>query len=199
LGISKEDVASIPNDILSSIFFSDDALSTFFKEYSKRDDFKNTIFIITGDHAIDLNLTDNALENFHVPLIIYSPLLIKASNFRGACSHIDILPSLAVLLKQNYGLDVASKIHWIGKGLDTSSSKVFDRIIPLKLTSIEMPNFIYNNNVLLNNKVMKLNAHLLLTEELSINNKNKINELYENYKLINNYVCSQDRIWYKEK
>lgn len=195
LGIKKEEVSKIRSKALSSIFFADDALQEFMRAYSKRPDFSNTIFIITGDHSIDFNLSDHNFENFHVPLIIYSPLLGSFSKFNGACSHIDILPSIEALLRDNYGFEISNEKHWLGQGLDTSSSFQFKRMIPLKMNSLDLPNFIYNENVIYGENVFKIHDDLSLSKEVDKTKIKDIKALYSYLKMINLYVCKNDKIW----
>lgn len=194
LDLEDADVDKIRDEILSSIFFADDALKLLIDEMSTRQDFKNTIFIVTGDHSLNLNITDHDFENFHVPLIIWSPLLKKPATFKGSCSHLDILPSLLALLEQNFGLDVPKEKHWVGQGLDTSVTHQYNRFIPLKLSNLEVPNFIHGNCVLHAEKTMKLDSSLGLTEELDPDRIEEINALYGCYISVNQYVCSEDLI-----
>lgn len=142
LGLVKEDVKKIGTVILSSIFYADDALKNFFNRIKTRKDYENTIFIITGDHAVDLNLADHVFENYHIPFIVYSPLLTKVKEIEGVSSHIDVLPSLLSLLKNNYNLNTPKKNHWVGEGLSTSSTFESTKHIPLNVKALDMPKMI---------------------------------------------------------
>ncbi len=109
-------------EIFSSILYTDESLRQFFKEYSTREDFSNTIFVITGDHFFhELSYPGMpAIEHYHVPLIIYSPMLNHAVRFSSVSSHLDITPSVYALLKDRYGFPGPSYISWLGKGIDTA-------------------------------------------------------------------------------
>lgn len=194
LDLEAEDVQNIRDEILSSIFFADDALKLLIEKMSSLPDFENTIFIITGDHSLNLNLTDHSFENFHIPLIIWSPLLKKQATFRGACSHLDILPSLLALLEGNFSMEGSQQKHWIGQGLDTSMKNRFNRMIPLKLSSLEVPSFVHGNLVLFSGKAMLLDSSLSLTSAYNSQDIELINSLYESYRSVNSYVCSHDLI-----
>jgi phosphoglycerol transferase MdoB-like AlkP superfamily enzyme len=50
-------------------------LRGFFDAYSKRSDFNNTIFLITGDHRMPEIPMSDKIDRYHVPLIVYSPML----------------------------------------------------------------------------------------------------------------------------
>lgn len=103
---------------LASTLYGDDAVRNFVKQYSELHDDGNYIFVITGDHSLNID-PDNPLNAYHVPLIIWSPLLAKTESFNSVVSHNDIVPSLNALLRDNYNLKTPETIHWLGDGLDT--------------------------------------------------------------------------------
>lgn len=178
--------------ILASIFFVDDAMKDFFDIYSKRTDFKNTIFIITGDHSANLE-PERMLENYHVPLIIYSPLLNRSAVFKGVSTHLDILPSLLALLQHKYSLDFPLTKHWIGKGLDTSSVFRSRTVAHLSLLSSTLPCFIVNNCLVVNKTLYEWNESGTKVRSQSDSVQN-ILELVETYKKLNFYSCKFDKI-----
>ena len=103
---------------LAAMLYGDAAIKDFVKKYSELYKDGNYIFVITGDHS--LNLTpDNPLDAFHVPLIIWSPLLKKSEQFNSVVSHNDIAPTLNALLRDNYNLKTPKEVHWVGESLDT--------------------------------------------------------------------------------
>ena len=103
---------------LAAMLYGDAAIKDFVKKYSELYNDGNYIFVITGDHS--LNLTpDNPLDAFHVPLIIWSPLLTKSEHFNSVVSHNDIAPTLNAMLRDNYNLKTPEEVHWVGEGLDT--------------------------------------------------------------------------------
>lgn len=82
-----------------TILFFDDALKEFIDEYSKRDDYENTIFVLTGDHSMSEITPRNPVKRYHVPMIIFSEKLRQPAVFDNTVSHLDfyetILPFLA--------------------------------------------------------------------------------------------------------
>lgn len=103
-----------------SILYADDALQTFFSEYRKRQDFTNTIFIVTGDHRMPEIPMSSKIDRYHVPLLIYSPMLKRAARFPAISTHFDLTPSLISFLSNSYQLSKPSQTHWLGSGLDTA-------------------------------------------------------------------------------
>ncbi|MDM8161851.1 sulfatase-like hydrolase/transferase [Labilibaculum sp. K2S] len=103
----------------ASILFMDDALRHFFKSYASRPFFANTIFVITGDHRMPDIPMSTKIDRYHVPLIIYSPLLKRTAKFSAVVSHLDITPSLLAYVKNQHHFKSPSLVTWIGAGLDT--------------------------------------------------------------------------------
>ena len=103
---------------LAATIYGDEAIQQFVKKYSEYYKDENYIFVITGDHSLNINPT-NPLDAFHVPLIIWSPMLEKTARFNSVVSHNDIVPTLNALLRDNYNLRTPDEIHWVGEELDT--------------------------------------------------------------------------------
>jgi phosphoglycerol transferase MdoB-like AlkP superfamily enzyme len=119
LKISKEKVIEY-KDIFASLLYTDTSIKNFMEAYSKRPDYKNTIFIITGDHRLIPIPQKDKLCRFHVPLYITSPLLKKTETFKSVSSHWDITPSLLSFLMNNYKMNPLKEVAWISSGLDTA-------------------------------------------------------------------------------
>ena len=101
---------------LLSCLFTDDCLRSFFHAYSLRPDFRNTLFVITGDHASGHQRGDK-LSYHHVPLILWSPLVSQPQQFNHIVTHNDIAPALYSLLASKYNLSAQPTVHWLGDGL----------------------------------------------------------------------------------
>ncbi len=106
---------------LAGVHYTDYALSIFFKNIKKKPYFKNTIFIIFGDHGESplrdkqsTLLKKNLIEdNIRVPLLIYAPgLKIKPKKITEIGSQIDIMPTICDLIGY-----YPQYTHWAGKSL----------------------------------------------------------------------------------
>lgn len=85
-----------PTPLHESIGYTDYALKKFFDEASKQDWFKDTIFIITGDHtqmspSVNYSTT---FGRYMVPLLIYHPTQTLTANTDKVVQHTDILPTV---------------------------------------------------------------------------------------------------------
>lgn len=90
--------------------YSDYCIQKFMEAASKESYFANTIFVFVGDHGVAGNATamypevwtQQSLTNEHVPLLFYSPALLKPQKREEVVSQIDILPTIASLAHQSY-------------------------------------------------------------------------------------------------
>lgn len=177
----------------TAILYQDLCLKDFFENYQKRNDFENTIFVFTGDHSSGM-MQKNDLSAFHVPLIIWSPLLLNHKTFPALVSHNDVVPTIEALLKEHYHLTSTPNIHWLGNHLDTSSVFVSNVKTVMFDYSNGYKDIIYNNYYY-NHQLFEIqNENLDLTE---ISN-DSIKELMQNkldlYKYIHKYVYLNNKL-----
>lgn len=93
------------DDEMNAFRYTDFGYRTFMEAASKENYFANTVFLFIGDHGIPGDAgamfprawTDQRLTAEHVPLLIYSPKLLKPLRDSGVCSQVDVLPTMAGL------------------------------------------------------------------------------------------------------
>lgn len=158
----------------TSILFADDALKNLMEEYKRMPDFENTIFIITGDHRIPEIPMASKIDRYHVPLIIYSPMLKRSGRFEAISSHFDISPSLISYLKNNFDINAPETNAFLGYGLDTLRTFRNIRPVPLMQTKTEIIDFVMGEYHLNGDKLYRL--HSDFSEEL-VTNETKKKEL----------------------
>lgn len=97
------------NEEFNGFRFLDHSLGLFFEKARQEPYFKNTIFVMYGDHGTRtgapgsaLTLGDLSLLVYHVPLVFYAPELLKPQRIDIASSHVDILPTLASMCGRPY-------------------------------------------------------------------------------------------------
>jgi uncharacterized sulfatase len=190
-GVKSEVIKELPSNIISSIFFVDDALKYFFEQYKHQKGFGNTIFIITGDHGCwELNYR-NALQRFQVPLIVYSPMLKKHRKFPAISTHRDVAPTLLALLEGNFGLLFPTTKQWTGIGLDTCSSFRSRNSDALSLYLPGFPSFLWNEFVLFDHNVYKLDSTLRMVKVKNSRTIRQVKEAEHEYKVVNDYSCQR--------
>jgi uncharacterized sulfatase len=144
----------------ASILFTDDAIKGFIDSYSKLPDFNNTIFFITGDHRMPEIPMASKIDRYHVPLLIYSPLLNRTAKFSSISTHFDLTPSILAYLKANFKVQLPSVVSWMGSGLDTSRSLNNSHAYPLLQTKTDLVDFVAGNNLLNNRQLFQLKQGL---------------------------------------
>lgn len=130
------------SEIYASVLYTDDALRHYFDTVSKLPWYANTIFVITGDHRMPEIPTDTRLERYHVPLIVFSPLLKAPLNIKAISSQFDIAPSLVAYLAGNHGINTPARVTWMGTGLDVEPSFRNLHVLPIMQTKTELSDFI---------------------------------------------------------
>ena len=180
-------------DIFASLLYTDNSLENFMKAYSKRADYANTIFVITGDHRlIPVPQKDN-ISRFHVPLYIFSPMLKKTAKFKSISSHSDITPSLVSFLTNNYKLNKVDKTAWLGKGLDTVRQFRNIHNIPLMRYKGSINDYIYKEYYYSDGVLFKIDENFNITET-SNDMMETINGSFNDFKKLNAYLTTKNKI-----
>lgn len=170
----------------ATIMYADDALRDFFAAYKKRSDFKNTIFFITGDHRMPDIPMSTKIDRYHVPLMIYSPLLKRTARFNSVSTHFDITPSLLAFLKDNYHFKTPSLVAWMGTGLDTSRDFENVHAYPFMQTKSGVNDFILGNYFLDNNNLFRITPDLGLEPVSDPSELSVIEAAFNDFKERNN-------------
>jgi hypothetical protein len=153
-------------EIFASILYTDDALRRYFDGAARLPGYANTVFIVTGGHRLPELPMDTRIERFHVPLIVYSPLLKRPRAIKAVSSQFDIAPSLLAWLGNNYGLRSPSEVTWLGTGLDTAAAFRNLHAIPLKQDRTGLGDFVSGSMYLAQGRLYTL-ADGMLTASAS--------------------------------
>jgi phosphoglycerol transferase MdoB-like AlkP superfamily enzyme len=178
----------------ASVLYLDDAMRNFFSAYRKRSDFNNTIFIITGDHRMPEIPMSDKIDRYHVPLIIYSPLLKRVSQMSSISTHFDVSPSLIAYLKHNFNFRGPSLVSWMGQGLDTSLNFQNLHQYPLMQTKNDMIDFVMGEYHINGNTLFKISPDM--SEEV-VQDDNKLNQLrnaFDAFKKRNTQIINGGKI-----
>lgn len=84
---------------LNTLYYADWAIGEFMKQASQQPWFDDTIFVFAADHALGKFHSNNTLQRFHIPLLIYSPKHIKPGINETIGSQYDIMPTIIELLE----------------------------------------------------------------------------------------------------
>lgn len=192
--IEEEELGIIQYKEFACLLFADRSLKRLFDHFKQRDDYKNTIFIILGDHGGGAYTTKERMNWYRIPLVIYSDLLKDKRIFKGISSQIDVLPSLLELLGDNYGLSVPNITPFIGSQLDTSSTFTAKRMVPLNVLDKDRPNFILDDLIIIDEDVYTIKESFVLNKCENKAKVDRVTQAYNDYLIMNNYVISEKKI-----
>ncbi len=183
-------------ELWGSCLFSDNCVRNFFSKYKKQSEYKNTIFIITGDHHHGYYPARNEIDDFNVPLIIYSPLLTKPVRFNSVNSHLNIAPTILALLKENYHLKYYPRyVPWLGDVLDTCRSFRNIHHTPFMLTNRDINDYLYGDKYIGGEQLYIIKPAMNLQESNDEALTSKFAGIRENFKTLNNYVCHNNKLF----
>lgn len=178
----------------AALMYFDESLQYLFSELKKLPGFNNSIFIITGDHRMPEIPISTQLDRFHVPLVIYSPLLKKAEKFSSVVTHFDVTPSILALLSNNNFAQRPALAAWIGHGLDNSTDFRNVNRYPLMRNKNELLDFIDSENMLSNNVYYKIFPNMYIEPETNNAKQALLKEELDNFIRKNNYACLNNKL-----
>lgn len=189
----KENISNY-KDIFACLNYTDNSIKNYMEAYAKRPDYKNTIFIITGDHRLIPIAQKDKLCRFHVPLYIFSPMLKKAESFKSISSHWDITPSVISFLFNNYKFNRLDQTAWMGNGLDTSKEFRNTQGIPLTRNKGTIDDYVYKDYLYSSGELYKIKDNFD-TEKISDDDVlEKITNEFSAFKQLNAYLTQKDKI-----
>lgn len=180
------------DNVFATLLYTDDALKYVFEEYTKHPNYDNTIFVITGDHRLIPIPQRNNLSRFHVPLIMYSPLLKKSEKISSVSSHFDVTPTLLALLGSHYEMKMPKKVAWMGDALDMESKFRSIKDIPLMRNKNELKEFVSEDKLYSDGDVLTIDENMDLSS--SFGGESKVEKKLDDFKAMNAYVTVNNKI-----
>ncbi len=197
LPLNKETKLSLHKNrqVMSCVMFADDALRDFFSKYSRRPEYKNTIFILTGDHHHGSVPPDNDIDEYRVPFMIYSPMLKSPKVFKSINCHNNLTPTILALLAKNYNLPhIPKQVHWMNGVLDTATTFRNTHQISFMTYSRAIESYLFRDYFLCNKRLYKIRPDMTEEECTSPGMNEKVMHLRENFKAINKWVYENNHI-----
>lgn len=179
---------------LASVLYFDESIRYFFSEFSKTKEFANTIFIITGDHRMPEIPISTQIDRFHVPLVIYSPMLKKAEKFSSVITHFDITPSLIAMLNNAKYIKRPTVAAWIGHGLDNSVDFRSLQTYPLMRNKNEILDLLSTDQFLSNQTVYQISPNLNIEPQENSSRQKQLKDELDNFIRKNNYACKNNKL-----
>lgn len=179
---------------LATVMYFDDAIKYFFDEMSKTPEYANTIFIITGDHRMPEIPISTQLDRFHVPLVVYSPMLNKPVKFSSVVTHFDLTPSLLAMFDAQKFVKRPAVSSWMGHGLDNSVAFRSLQTYPLMRNKNEIMDLLNGNNFLSGQTGYLIMPNMDIEPVNDDNIQKKMSEELNNFIRMNNYACKNNKL-----
>ncbi len=178
-----------------SFCYVDSTLQRFFEVEKERAGFKNTVYIITGDHGTEL-YRRNSLSKYNVPILVYSPLLKKSETSQALVSHNDIAPTILNYLKTAYKIYIPDTISFVGKELKMEREFKPDRSFVFTTNKLRTSDLIDKNFVFINGRLSSLDDQLEIKPILSENREKRkwIKRQLKEYQALSNYTILQNKL-----
>ncbi|WP_366182460.1 sulfatase-like hydrolase/transferase [Flavobacterium ovatum] len=193
LQVSKSEVETY-KDIFACLLYTDHSIKKFMNDYAKRPEYKNTIFVITGDHRLIPIAQKDKLCRFHVPLYLYSPLLKKPQTFKSVSSHWDITPSLISFLMNNYKMNKMEQTAWMSTGLDTVQKFRNIHKIPIMQNKGSINEMIYKDYLYSDGNLFQIDEDFEITKVNDSEMLKTIKDSLKEAKKLNAYLTQKNKI-----
>ena len=175
----------------ASYLYYDDCLRNFFKGYQDKPEYENTIFVITGDHGF--NAQSEEIDKYHVPFVVWSPMLKEARRFPAMIAHRDVTPSFLAFLKASYGIQTPAVVSWINTGFDTSSVFRANTFTPQLKNSRKMDNMVYKDYFYDEGNIYRFGCEKETLTLIPVQ-EDRIVSLMNEYKAMDDYVMNNDAL-----
>ncbi|MGR3811541.1 sulfatase-like hydrolase/transferase [Jiulongibacter sp. NS-SX5] len=185
----KETIEEHP-EVFASLLYTDFSIKEFMEGLQKRPDFENTIVMITGDHRLIPVAMKNQICRYHVPLLVYSPLVNEPKEINTVSSHMDLTPAITGLLAEAYHMKTPKDVPWLGLGL----AKNQEREIPFMKYKGSFSDYVVGNTFLAQGKTYEIEEHLSLTEVKSPERKSLVQNALAHAKKVNRYTTSENKM-----
>jgi len=182
-------------DELTAFLYTDDALRQFFDWYRARPDFENTLFIILGDHRLIPIPHPSQIARYHIPLLLYSPLLRESKTFRSVSTLADVAPTLLGFLTEQYGVRGLQRSHWLGTPIDTTRRFRSTRSIPLMRNKNQLVDYLHKEHYLAGDQLYRLGDGLRLAPVTDAEKQRELQRRLDRFKTINRYVTQEDQLY----
>ena len=181
--------------VFASLLYTDDAIRYFLGEYARRPEFAHTIFLITGDHRLIPVPQGTRADRYHVPLIIFSPMVRAPRRFSSVSSHFDVTPSVLAMLQARFGMHFPQQVPWMGSGLDTATAFRNMHSVPLMRTKNTLDEYLDGTSFLSGDQLFTLCDNYDLLEVQDASRRSQVSAKLERFRQLNAFVTSGDHIY----
>lgn len=174
--------------------YMDDCIRELLGYYKTLPEYGNTLFILTGDHRMGLLNFTGTLSKYHVPLLLFSPMVKQPRSMKAVVSHLDIAPTLNAYLQANYDYHINSECHWMGRSLDTMRTFRNTRKQAFMLNNRDVVEYVDNQFLLSINRVFSLDEELLTHQVQDENRLSQLKSELADYTIISQFAVLHNHL-----
>lgn len=181
-------------DVLGSFLYADNQLRRFFERLKSDNSFSNTVFIITGDHRAPEIVAASQIANYHVPLIVYSPMMKSGGVIKSVSSHLDVAPTILSWLSGSYDVKVPSYAHWMGKGIDMEANFRSDVSLGFMLINRNIEQYLHRDTLISHGGLYRIDSMLQTIPVDTLGSFSRMSKRLFAFDALGSYACDLNRI-----
>jgi lipoteichoic acid synthase len=181
-------------EVFAALLYTDDAIRMLIDEYKKRPRFEETLFIIAGDHRIAPIPHATRIDRFHVPFIIWSPLVKEPRTMHSVSTFMNITPTLLGHLSETYNLMLPDSTHWMGGVIDTSKTFRSVHELPFMRNKDQMIDYMYRNLFLAGDQLFRITEGMGLERVNDDELQESMKRWLLDFQSVNEYVTAQNKL-----
>lgn len=189
---SNRDIWTIKRQksFFASMLFVDEAIKDFVIKHEQTADHENTIYVITGTHAIPFMAANDEITDFQTPLLLFGPKIKNYKTFSHLTSHFDFTPSILSLIADKSMSKTGEYTTWLGEGL----GMVKDKNIPLSRNKNKISELVCSNVYYKPGKTNFLKNKQSDQNQIKTNTKAELSKNLKDYQAIQKYVLEENKI-----
>jgi hypothetical protein len=137
---------------------------------------------------------NSALDRYHVPLIIYSPMVKKPVSFKSVVSHLSIASTFTSYFNNTLKFTTPQSVHWLLPELDTSIQYRSTISLPFMEANKNIVEYLDKEYFIKNDQLFKVLPDLKIIPSNDEEKKKELIKKLNVFKLLNNYVCSYNKL-----
>jgi tetratricopeptide (TPR) repeat protein len=181
-------------NIFQCLLYTDQAIRELIKAYSRRADFNETLFVITGDHRLIPMPSDNRLKRFHVPLMLYSPLVKQPVTFSAMGAHSSIAPTLLGWLSKSFNVNFPGEMPFLSDELSTDTTFGSSLQLAIARNKGVLSDYLDGTYYLSEDRLYEISDNLEITPVQNESKRNSLKTKLANFQARNRYACDSNRV-----
>ena len=181
-------------DLLASMAYADDALKELFENYYRyKPEYRNTIFVITGNSEKNSELENEQIASSHVPLMVFSPMLKGPETFNNLVSHADIAPGLLHIIDDAFKINMPTHVAWTGSNLSPQAQPA-GKEISIYGEQGTIRSLIKDDYMLADSELYKQGEDRIWYAEDNPGMQSNLTRLRSEIQLLNEYLIAENKI-----